>query len=102
MPNSRMRKFLRRRRQPPMSNYTLYGIIAGIAALLAVAMLVYPRYDRVQNFIRERSNNMRARDLTTGRYTKAAGSPRSRRKTETDLRVENEILESGRTRMDNL
>jgi hypothetical protein len=83
-------------------NYTLYGIIAGVAALLAVAMFVYPRYDRVQNFIRGRSNSVQSRDITTGRYKKASGLPRGRNKSQNDLRTENEILEAGRTRMDNL
>jgi len=102
MAKSPIRKFMRRRKNN-YSNYTLYGIIAGVAALLAVAMLVYPRYDRIQNLLRGRNNPMRERDLETGRYKKSRSSlPRGRAKTNSAVRSENEILEAGRTRLDNL
>jgi len=75
------------------NHYTLYGIIAGIAALMAVAMFVYPRYDRVQNYIRSRSSG-----IPSG----GASRPRSRGQLKHELRTENDIMDSSRTRMDNL
>jgi hypothetical protein len=66
-------------------------------------MFVYPRYDRVQDFIRTRADSMRQKSLTGGRYQKSDTSVmRGRGKTNSDLRTENEILESERTRTDNL
>lgn len=101
MPKSNWRRYIRRM-QKRGPNYTLYGIIAGAIALLAIATLVYPRYDRVQNLFKARNGSYRARDAS-GRYRKTGSTtPRSRTRSDKDIRVENEIMDAGRMRTDTL